>query len=234
MSNNLIVGCSHVEGFELEEELGYVGLNYPHSDNLKIAEYRKQKRFAKVLADKLNTKFTVISKTGADNSWITYSAVQHCMNLQDKPKNVIVCLTGITRQQRFYKGKPYFLNPLYPGHAAELNKGRNNKDVDNIVKWEQAEHSIFLDINYYLLQTYHYVNYLKSYFENNNINYFILKSIENSLDLKEFTDNTLNFSFMEYATMGKFPKAKNGHFLSQAHKSWGEYIFDQLGDRFIK
>lgn len=233
MTNNLIVGCSHVEGFELEQELGYTGIKHTHRDNLTIAAYRKKTRFAAKLADKLKIPFNVVSHTGADNSWITYSTVRYIEELKVKPKNVIVCLTGITRQQRYYKGKPYFINPLYPGHAAELNKG-HNKDAESIVNWELAENRLFLDMNYYLQQTYHYVNYLKYFLESKKVNFFILKSIENDLDLTQFTPNTIGTSFVEFAEAGNYKKGEYGHFLSEAHNAWADYIVEQLGDKFKK
>lgn len=234
MKENLIVGCSHVEGFELEQELGYDIRYIPISAHEEVLNYRKKKRFGTKLYKKLELEHTAIYKTGCDNSWIVYNLIERTNKSKVKPKNVVVCWTGITRQQRFYKGHDFFFNPLYPGHIQNLITFKSKKESDDILKWEQVEHNHFLDFDFYNQQTHHFMNYVKLFLESKGINFFYLKSIKNDLDLKQYTENSLDISFIEFCEKKKFKLAKHGHYLSDAHQAWADYIYEQLGDRFIK
>lgn len=234
MQSNLIVGCSHVEGFELEQELGYDVQTLPISSQEEVYNYRKANRFATKLFDKLNLPHEALFKTGCDNSWIVYNLVDRVTNSKHKYDNVIVCWTGITRQQRYFKGSEFFFNPLYPGHMQNLINFKNRKEADDILKWEEVEHKHFLDFKFYDRQTHHFMNYIKIFLEQRDINFFYLNSIQNEVKLKEYTDNSVQLSFVEFCENNDFTSAKYGHFLSDAHQAWADYLYAEIGDKFIK
>lgn len=234
MSNNLIIGCSHVEGFELEQELGYDVQMLPISSQEEVYSYRKANRFATKLFNRLNLPHEALFKTGCDNSWIVYNLVDRVTKSKHKYDNIIVCWTGITRQQRYFKGNEFFFNPLYPGHIQNLINFKNRKESDDILKWEEVEHEHFLDFEFYNRQTHHFMNYVKLFLEQRNINFFYLNSIQNDLDLTNYTYNSLEISFKEFCLKGNFKQAKYGHYLSDAHQAWADYIYTKLKNNFTR
>lgn len=232
MKDNLIVGCSHVEGFELEEELNLDAYNLDPSLYDEVVDYRLNHSFPYYLFTKLNQSYESVHMTGADNSWITYNTIKYINETPIKPQNVIICLSGVTRQQRYYNNHPHFFNPLYPGHAKDFIPFSSKEEKENIVKWEKVESEVFFNIDYYNIQTYHYVNYLKLFLEKKNINYFFLKSVNSDINLFEFTNNTLDIAFKDFYEKGGYKIAKGGHSLSDGHSAWADYIYNNLKNNF--
>jgi len=223
----LFSGCSHVLGVELEQETDL-------TDFSKIKKYRNQKRFCNLLSKKLDYPHSVVAESGADNSWITFNTIDYINKHKDFISDVVVSWSGITRVHKIFQGKPIFLNPLYPGHGATTSFPPDipkefSKDVTT---WEHIENKYFLDVEFATKQSYHYINYLRYFLEANNINFIFIKGIKSDIDLSEFTDNYVNTSFIEFAEERVLELGKSGHVLSQGHKVWADYLYDNLKDKF--
>lgn len=231
MNSNLIIGCSHVEGFELEEEIGIDIYNHTNAEYNKSEIYRKDKRFSDILFKKLKTDYYALYMTGCSNSWIVQETIKQ-VNVNPNLKNVIICWTGITRLEKVYKHNPVFINPLYPKHTPHHSLV-NSSDVKLLEQWEQAENKLFLDLNFYQNLTYHYAHYLKLFLESKDINFFFLESITTGVDFSKLTPNCLNVSMKDYCEKGNFKKGKGGHFLSEGHKAWAEYLYKNLKKRIL-
>lgn len=228
--NNLIVGCSHVEGFELEEEIGIDIYNHTNNEYNQAERYRKDKKFSSILFKHLGEDYCASYMTGCDNSWITYETIR-LVNSSPNLKNVIISWTGITRQQKSFNSKTYFLNPLYPGHSKDIPiQNPNSKLLSN---WEEAENKLFLDINFYQKQTYHYAHYLKLFLESKKINFFFIESINTGVNFSKFTSNTLDISMKDFCEKHNYKQGKGGHFLSEAHKAWGYHLYKNFKNKFI-
>jgi len=223
---NLIFGCSHVLGDELDQELS---VNSTVKEKIK---YIEDNRFANILFKLSKQTVKVHGKSGADNSWIAHKVIEEVDKSTETIKNVIVCWSGPTRMQKIIDGGTFFLNPLYPGHFSINLKDKFPSIIKDLNRWEEIESKVFLDLTFCNNMSYHYANYIKLYLENKKINFIFIKSVESDIDLKPLTVQSSNLSFHEFYK-DKFKTGKNGHCLADGHREWAHYLFSTVG-KYIK
>jgi hypothetical protein len=225
----LFVGCSHVLGEELEQDNIIELTNYS-----QIKKFRENHRFAKILSDKVTISHKVLAESGADNSWITFNTIDFVEKNEDIISNVVVSWSGVTRIQKIAFNTPLFFNPLHPGHGATTSYPPTvpKKFIEDIITWETIENKYFLDINFANLQTYHYINYLTYFLNSKKIDFFYIKGIDSDIDLSQFTQNSIDQSFVNFVTENKFKVGKNSHALKEGHLEWGNHLFEKFKDKF--
>lgn len=224
---NLVFGCSHVLGDELDQDLLH------HTSMQEKIKYIENNRFSNLLFKKLDLPVKVYGSSGADNSWIAHKVVDVVENYTSPVNNVIVCWSGPTRMQKIIDGGTFFLNPLYPGHFSNSLKDKFPDLINDLLVWEEIESKVFLDINFCNKVLYHSANYIKHYLDNKGINLIFLKSVESDINLKKLTNQSINLSFHEFYN-GKFNQGTGGHCLSEGHSKWADYLFKHLKHYIIK
>lgn len=219
---NLFFGCSHVLGTELDQELEI------NSSTQDKEAYIESNRFAKILSDKMGLDHEIFAEIGADNSWIAYKVIEVIENINSSINNAIVCWSGPTRVQKIINGGTFFVNPLYPGHAGQYLKKEIPNSSKEIDIWEKVEHDIFLDNDFCNKQLQHFARYVKLYLDSKNINCIFLKSVESDVNLLELNSSSVNLSFHEFYTENKYKVGVGGHALSEGHREWANYIYNNI------
>lgn len=236
---NLIFGDSYVEGFELEEEIGFDAfnsMNWSDKDREEVLKYRSSKVFHKVLGDKLNIKFTPIAATGHGNSWIAKQVINYVEESRIIPSNVIVCWSSPDRIHKHYRGNEF----IYSYSFINLKYIEGVKTViDKVLLrlWSLLESKFFGYEKSLDQESYEWMKITAAYLNAKGINFIFIKSIHNNINLKDFTKQSVKYGVHDYCIRKFGWKSeyigKGGHFLSEGHRIYGEYLHRSIG-KYIK
>lgn len=230
MGRLISVGCSLTEGQELEQDLGIKLYNYSKDNPVpqdilnKVADYRNNNSFTSVVAKNLMLTPINLGKGGSGNEKIVYSAVNY---IEDNPgvKFVLVNTSGITRVSTS-KGDFNVLNEFEDSLFWDLpDRFSQPKEFKSFYKlFRELYLSPWRLVEFQM----HLVRYIVSYLENKNIPYLIAPAIGSDLDYSSITKYTISTNFNEFAKKGKFEQAIQNHWLTDAHKAWGEYLTERI------
>lgn len=229
MNKLVSVGCSLTQGHELEQEIGIRFYNFDRNEPIpqdifnKVDEYRNSNSFTSVVAKNLMLTQVNLGWGGSGNEKIVYSAVNYIEN-NPGVQCVLVNTSGITRVSTS-KGDFNVLNEFKDSIFNLKDKFSERAEFESFYKlFRELYLSPFRLVEFQM----HLIKYIVSYLENKKIPYLIAPAIGSDLDYSSITKYTINTNFNEFARKGKFEQAEQNHWLSDAHKAWGEYLTDRI------
>lgn len=233
MSYVLASGCSHTEGYELEQEIGIdIFTPLPDEKYAEAIQYRNQKSWTAVVARKLKLGHINISTTGASNELIIWNTVEFLQDTKLKPKLVLIGLSGPARRLLYFKDEPINYNPAhYSEHIKNVfrEQGKDFKKLDN---WNYCSSTYFYSDKYNDRVLKHMLIYLDSYCRVNNIKYFVVPTLEIDIDITKYC-SSISTVMELYNEQFDFPRTEGHHWLSEGHQAWGEYVYEQIKNKNV-
>jgi hypothetical protein len=220
----LVNGCSHTQGFELEQEIGFK-LNQPLTGNeyKLVEEYRKNNSWTSVFGKYFNEIIINKSSQGKGNEDIILEIFDYIEEFKD----VSLVLIGLSSPTRFTKtfnnlGKKeqqYFTLAHLGDHIKDLFA--NTGDETMLLSWYESERKYFFteeDVNIKLLKL---IKALISYLKAKKINYFLTNTFDPAIQLQKITEQFYEDSLEKLGLDHQYKRGEGHHWLSEAHLDFG-------------
>ena len=233
MSYVLASGCSHTEGFELEQEIG-IDINEPITDEeyATVVNYRNQTNWTSFVAKKLKLGHINISVTGASNELLIWNAIEFLQNTNLKPELVLIGLSGPSRRLLYYKDQPINYNPAHYSESIKNLFKQEGRDYKKLENWNYCSSTYFYSDKYNERNLKHLLTYLDSYCKVNKIKYFVIPTLEVDIDITKYCVGIPTVMEL-YNEQFDFPRTEGHHWLSEGHRAWGEYVYEQIKNKNV-
>ena len=221
----LVNGCSHTQGFELEQEIGFkLNQNLTDLESELVLEYRKNNSWTSVFSAHFNETLINKSSQGKGNEDIILEIFDYI----EEFSNISLVLIGLSSPTRFTKtfnnlGKQeqhYFTLAHLGDHIKELFAKTNDSTM--LLNWYEAERKYFYnekDVNNKLLKL---IKALILYLKSKNIKYFFVNTFKPAIELQDVTEQYYGVSLEKIGLDNQYSRAVGHHWLSQAHLEFGK------------